>query len=79
MKSNILIVGAGFAGAIHARELAENNYKVTVIDKRDHIAGNCYDYIDDSGIRVHKYGPHLFHIIKFSQILYSTKYPLFQF
>ncbi len=61
MKNNILIVGAGFAGAIHARELAENNYKVTVIDKRNHIAGNCFDYIDESGIRVHRYGPHLFH------------------
>ena len=61
MKNKILIVGAGFAGAVHARELAENNYDVTVIDKRPHIAGNCYDYIDKTGIRVHKYGPHLFH------------------
>ena len=41
--------------------LADNNYKVTVIDKRDHIAGNVFDYINDKNIRVHKYGPHLFH------------------
>ncbi len=61
MKSRILIVGAGFAGAIHARELAESGYEVIIIDKRDHIAGNCYDYVDTSGIRIHKYGPHLFH------------------
>ena len=74
MKSNILIVGAGFAGAIHARELAENNYKVTVIDKRDHIAGNCYDYIDDSGIRVHKYGPHLFHTSNQDVFTYLSRF-----
>ncbi|MGU3330816.1 FAD-dependent oxidoreductase [Methylobacterium mesophilicum] len=58
---NILIVGAGFAGAIHARELAEAGYNVDVIDKRNHIGGNCFDYIHDCGVRVHKYGPHLFH------------------
>ena len=61
MQNNILIVGAGFAGAVYARQLAEKDYDVTVIDKRDHIAGNCYDYVDNSGIRIHKYGPHLFH------------------
>ena len=61
MQNNILIVGAGFAGAVYARQLAEKDYHVTVIDKRNHIAGNCYDYVDNSGIRIHKYGPHLFH------------------
>lgn len=57
----ILVVGAGMAGAVVARELAEAGCKVVVIDKRDHIAGNCYDYVNEYGIRVHKYGPHLFH------------------
>lgn len=57
----ILVVGAGFAGAVIARELAEAGYHITVIDSRDHIAGNCYDYIDDFGIRIHKYGPHIWH------------------
>ena len=57
----ILIVGAGFAGAVHARELAEAGHPVDIIDKRDHIAGNCYDYVHESGVRVHRYGPHLFH------------------
>ncbi len=57
----ILIVGAGFAGAVHARTLAEAGYQVHVIDQRNHIAGNAYDYTDDNGIRLHAYGPHLFH------------------
>jgi UDP-galactopyranose mutase len=57
----ILVVGAGFAGATVARELAEAGYQVLVIDKRDHIGGNAYDYINEFGIRVHKYGPHLWH------------------
>jgi len=57
----ILIVGAGFAGAVHARSLAEAGYQVHIIDQRNHIAGNAYDYTDDNGIRIHAYGPHLFH------------------
>ena len=56
-----LIVGAGFAGAVFARELAESGARVNVIDKRNHIAGNAFDYINESGLRIHKYGPHLFH------------------
>lgn len=57
----ILVVGAGFAGAVHARVLAEAGWSVHVIDKRRHIAGNAYDEIDANGLRVHQYGPHLFH------------------
>lgn len=56
-----LVVGAGFAGATVARELAEAGHQVLVIDKREHIGGNAYDYINEHGIRVHKYGPHLWH------------------
>lgn len=56
----ILIVGAGFTGAVIARELAEAGYSVHIIDKRKHIAGNAFDEFK-SGIRVHKYGPHIFH------------------
>jgi len=58
---NILIVGCGLSGSVIARELANNGYKVTIIDKRNHIAGNCFDYINEYGILVHKYGPHAFH------------------
>jgi UDP-galactopyranose mutase len=57
----ILVVGAGFAGATYARELAEHGWRVEVIDQRPHIAGNAYDEIDATGVRRHAYGPHLFH------------------
>jgi UDP-galactopyranose mutase len=57
----ILVIGAGFSGAVIARELAEKNHQVVIIDKRDHLAGNAYDYVNEYGIRVHKYGPHIFH------------------
>ena len=60
-RGRILVVGAGFAGAVHARVLAEAGYAVQVIDKRAHIAGNAYDHVDENGVRVHAYGPHLFH------------------
>jgi UDP-galactopyranose mutase len=56
-----LIVGAGFAGATTARELAEAGDRVLVIDKRPHIAGNAYDRRDAAGLLVHEYGPHIFH------------------
>lgn len=56
-----LVVGAGFAGAVHARLLAESGGRVTVIDRRDHIAGNAFDSVDENGVRRHHYGPHLFH------------------
>lgn len=57
----ILVIGAGMSGAVVARELAEAGHEVMIIDKRDHIGGNCYDYVNEHGIRVHKYGPHIFH------------------
>lgn len=59
--SRILIVGAGMCGSVIARELAEAGHDIQMIDKRNHIAGNCYDYIDLHGITIHKYGPHIFH------------------
>jgi UDP-galactopyranose mutase len=57
----ILVVGAGFSGATVARELADAGKQVTVIDRRPHLGGNAYDYRDKHGIRIHMYGPHLFH------------------
>ncbi len=57
-----LIVGAGFAGSVIAERLASQaNKKVLIIDKRDHIGGNAYDYFNHDGILIHKYGPHIFH------------------
>lgn len=59
---DVVIIGAGFAGAVLAERLAsQQNKKVLLVDKRQHVGGNCYDYKDDNGIIVHKYGPHLFH------------------
>jgi UDP-galactopyranose mutase len=59
--NRILIVGCGFAGATFARELAEAGWQVDIIDQRPHIGGNAFDEIDQNGIRIHRYGPHLFH------------------
>ncbi len=57
-----LIVGAGFAGSTLAERLAsQHGKKVLLVDKRMHIGGNAYDFYDDSGILIHKYGPHIFH------------------
>jgi UDP-galactopyranose mutase len=57
-----LIVGAGFAGSVLAQQLATlEDARVLVVDRRNHIAGNAYDFYDDAGILVHKYGPHIFH------------------
>ena len=57
-----LVVGAGYAGSILAERLATQcGQRVLVIDRRDHIAGNAYDYRDEHGVIVHKYGPHIFH------------------
>jgi len=61
MMDKILVVGAGFSGAVIAHELAKQGFHIDVIDERDHIAGNAYDYENEHGIRVHKYGPHIFH------------------
>lgn len=57
-----IIVGAGIAGATVARKLAEDgNKKVLIIERRNHIGGNCYDRPDEYGILIHEYGPHIFH------------------
>ncbi|MCC3703380.1 UDP-galactopyranose mutase [Rouxiella badensis] len=61
-NKNVLIVGAGFSGVVIGRKLAEQGHKVRIIDKRSHIAGNCYDARDEeSQVMVHTYGPHIFH------------------
>lgn len=56
-----LVVGAGVTGATIARQLAQRNEQVLVVDERPHIAGNAYDYRDSNGIMIHKYGSHIFH------------------
>ena len=62
MKSKVLIIGCGIVGSVIARYFAEErDMDVSVWERRNHIGGNMYDYIDEHGIRVHMYGPHIFH------------------
>ena len=61
-RYDVMVVGAGFAGAVMAERLAADGGKrVLVIDRRPHIAGNAYDHRDAAGILIHQYGPHIFH------------------
>lgn len=61
MKVDWLIVGCGFTGATFAERIASQlNQTVLIVEKRNHIGGNAYDYFDENGILVHKYGPHIF-------------------
>ena len=56
-----LIIGSGFAGSVVARVLADKGHHVKIIEKRNHIGGNCYDEYDEYGVLIHSYGPHIFH------------------
>ncbi|MCD2323677.1 UDP-galactopyranose mutase [Sphingomonas sp. IC-56] len=59
---DVMVVGAGFAGAVMAERLAsQSNLKVLVVDRRPHIAGNAFDHLDAAGVLMHQYGPHIFH------------------
>ena len=59
---DMIVVGAGYAGSVCARRVAEGaGMRVAVLERRSHIAGNAYDCYDDAGILVHKYGPHIYH------------------
>ncbi|MDY3905998.1 MAG: UDP-galactopyranose mutase [Lawsonibacter sp.] len=58
---DVLTAGAGYAGAVAARALAEQGKRVLVLERRPHIGGNAYDRLDDAGVLIHQYGPHIFH------------------
>lgn len=58
---DVLVVGAGFAGSIMAERAAATGRRVLVVDRREHIAGNAFDEIDEHGVLIHRYGPHIFH------------------
>ncbi len=65
MKYDFIIVGAGISGCVMAERLASHfNKPILIIESRNHIAGNCYDYRNEHNILVHKYGPHIFHTNK---------------
>ena len=70
-----IVVGAGFAGSVMAERIATQlNKKVLIIEKRKHIAGNCYDLKDNNGILIHQYGPHLFHTNNKKVVDYLSKF-----
>lgn len=69
-----LIVGCGLTGSVIGRELAEAGHEITIWDRRDHIGGNMFDYKDEHGIIVHKYGPHCFHTNDKDLFDYMCKY-----
>lgn len=64
MRFDVLVVGGGLAGATVSRILAEHGKKVLVIEKNKHVGGHCFDYLDENGINIHAYGPHIFHTNK---------------
>lgn len=62
MPKSVAIAGAGFSGAVIARQLGEAGWKVDVFDPRSHVAGNCHTERDaETGVLLHRYGPHIFH------------------
>ena len=79
---DFLIVGAGFAGCVLAERIASKlNKSVLLIDGRGHIGGNAYDYYNEDGILVHKYGPHIFHTDNkrvFDYLSQFTKWRIFE-
>ena len=60
-RYDVWVAGAGYAGAVAARSLAEKGKSVLVLERRDHIGGNAYDCLDEAGVLIHQYGPHIFH------------------
>ncbi len=73
-KYDYLIVGAGWSGAVLAERLSSIGKKILVIDKRDHIGGNCFDVLNEKGILIHRYGPHYFRTSSFRIMEYLSNF-----
>ncbi|HEX8484064.1 UDP-galactopyranose mutase [Sphingomonas sp.] len=72
---DVMIVGAGFAGAVMAERLAADAGKrVLVVDRRPHVAGNAFDRYDDAGVLMHQYGPHIFHTNSADVVDYLSRF-----
>jgi UDP-galactopyranose mutase len=76
---HILIVGAGFAGSVSARLLAEAGCTVQVIEKRPHVGGNAFDRLDEAGVLIHPYGPHIFHTNSFRVVRFLSRFTDWRF
>lgn len=74
-----MIVGAGFAGAVCARELADSGHTIMIIDKRSHIGGNAFDELDEYGVLIHRYGPHIFHTNSLAIIKWLSRFTDWRF
>lgn len=74
MKTDVVVVGSGFAGSVIAERCAAAGRSVLVIDKRDHVGGNAFDEVDEFGILVHRYGPHIFHTNAPSVVEYLSRF-----
>ena len=77
-EMDCLIVGCGLSGAVIARHMAEQGKRVIIWECRDHIGGNMYDYIDEHGFLVQKYGPHTFHTRKKELFDYMCRFGQWQ-
>lgn len=73
-KFDVLVVGAGFSGSVAAENLAQAGYSVLVIDRRNHVAGNAFDELDQHGVLIHRYGPHIFHTNADRVVEYLSKF-----
>lgn len=71
---DIAIVGAGFSGSVLAERFAHAGRRVVLIEQRNHVGGNAFDYYDSNGILVHKYGPHIFHTNHVGIIEYLSQF-----
>ena len=76
---DVLIVGAGFAGSVVARQLADAGRQVHVVEKRPHIGGNAFDSINAHGHLIHDYGPHIFHTNSEAVIRWLSRFTTWRF
>ena len=74
MRFDSIVIGSGIAGSTIARALAEKGKNVLVLERRDHIGGNCFDEKDEHGVLIHTYGPHIFHTNKEHVFSYLSRF-----
>lgn len=70
----MIVIGAGITGCVIARYFADNDYKVHIYEKREHIGGAIYDYMDETGSYIHKFGPHIFHTNSDTAYLFINRF-----